>query len=284
LDITKRKQAEERMRLMTSAIEQTSDGIAVVDMDGNLTYLNNAFAKAHGYHSDELIGKHLSIFHTPEQIPAVQKANEELQSKGEFVGEIWHVRRDGAVFPTLMQNSLLKDADGKPVGMIGTLRDITEIKEAHEALRKKEKELRVKAKSLEEVNTALRVLLKEREKDKTDLEEKVLSNVDELVLPYLERLKKAKLKKSQMSDLDILEFNLKEIVSPFSKKLSSKYLALTPTEIQVANLVKIGKTTKEIAESMNLAPKTVEFHRDSLRKKFGLKKSGANLRTYLLSM
>ena len=137
---------------------------------------------------------------------------------------------------------------------------------------------------LEETNTALRVLLKRREEDKVELEEKVLSNVKDLVLPYLERLQKTSLNPSQMSCLGILESNLNDIVSPFSRKLSSKYLALTPTEIRVANLIKEGKTTKEIAEFMNLSDKTIQAHRDNIRKKTGIKHKKRNLRTYLMAL
>jgi len=100
----------------------------------------------------------------------------------------------------------------------------------------------------------------------------------------LERLKKTSLDGTQKSCVDILESNLKEIVSPFSKKLSSKFLGLTPTEIQVANLVKDGKTSKEIAEFMILSAKTVEFHRDNIRNKLGIKNKGVNLRTHLQSL
>jgi DNA-binding CsgD family transcriptional regulator len=137
---------------------------------------------------------------------------------------------------------------------------------------------------LEEVNTALRVLLKRREEDKSELEEKVLSNVKDLVLPYVERLKKTPLNNHQKSCAEVLESNLTDIVSPFSRRLSSKYLGLTPTEIRVANLVKDGKTTKEIAEFMNISGKTVETHRDCIRKKMGIKHKKANLRTHLLSL
>jgi DNA-binding CsgD family transcriptional regulator len=126
--------------------------------------------------------------------------------------------------------------------------------------------------------------LKQRQGDKAELEEKVLSNVKHLVLPYVERLKKTSLGNNQMSFVDILASNLKEIVSPFSRKLSSKYLHLTPTEIRVANLIKDDKTTKEIAEVMNLSEKTVETHRAHIRKKIGIKHKKVTLRTYLSSL
>jgi DNA-binding CsgD family transcriptional regulator len=161
---------------------------------------------------------------------------------------------------------------------------VSERKLAERALKEKEAELEIKAKNLEEVNIALRVLLKQREGDKAELEEKVLSNVKDLVLPYLEKLKMTSLDANQISYMSILESNLSDIISPFSRRLSSKYLGLTPTEIRVANLVKDGKTTKEIAEFMNVSDKTVQTHRDNIRKKFGIKHKKTNLRTYLSSL
>jgi PAS domain S-box-containing protein len=146
-DITERKQMEEKLRLLSSSVEQSSEGMAMVDLEGNLLFANNAFATLHGYTSEELVGKHLSIFHTPEQMPSVEAANQQLQETGEFSGEIWHVRRDGTVFPTLMHNSVLQDEAGNATGMIGTLRDITELKVAEEALREKEQRYRTLAES-----------------------------------------------------------------------------------------------------------------------------------------
>ncbi len=84
--------------------------------------------------------------------------------------------------------------------------------------------------------------------------------------------------------MDIVESNLKDIVSPFARGISTEFLKLTPTEIQVANLIREGKTTKEIANLMTLSAKTIEFHRDNIRRKIGIKNKKINLRTHLLSI
>ncbi|GAG11681.1 unnamed protein product, partial [marine sediment metagenome] len=134
-DITERKTAQKQLKLLSSAVEQASEGIAIVDLEGNLIYLNSAFATNHGYAREELKGKHLSTFHTPEQMPAIEAANRQLQKSGEFHGEIWHKRKDGTIFPSLMHNSILLDDGGNKIGMIGTFIDITERKKAEDELR-----------------------------------------------------------------------------------------------------------------------------------------------------
>jgi len=150
-------------------------------------------------------------------------------------------------------------------------------------LAKTNDELEMKTMNLKEVNTALRVLLKERDDDRAELEEKMMFNLKELVLPYIDKLQKSKVDDKQKAYLGIMESNLNDIISPFVHGISTKFLKLTPSEIQVANLVKLGKTTKEIAELSNLSPRTIEPHRDSIRKKIGIKNKKVNLRTYLLS-
>jgi DNA-binding CsgD family transcriptional regulator len=160
----------------------------------------------------------------------------------------------------------------------------TEYKRVEETLGVRDAALEAKNNELEDLDSALRVLLKKRDQDKAELEEQVLLNFKELVVPYVEKLKNNRLDDKQKTYLGILESNLNNIVSPFAHKLCSKYTCLTPTEIKTAHLVKDGRTTKEIAELLNSSIRTIESHRLSIRGKMGLKNKKANLRVYLLSI
>ncbi|MBM4313201.1 MAG: response regulator transcription factor [Deltaproteobacteria bacterium] len=163
-------------------------------------------------------------------------------------------------------------------------RERKERKLAEESLKKREQALELKSRSLEEANTALKVLLQHRDEDKAALEEKVLTNVRKLVLPYLENLKHLGLNEMQTTQLHIAEENLKKLVSPFLHNLTSSYLGLTPREVQVANLVKEGKTTKEMTQILNISATAVDFHRKNLRTKFGIKNKRTNLMAFLTSL
>ncbi len=163
------------------------------------------------------------------------------------------------------------------------IHDVTKRKQAELSLIERGKELENKTHELEEVNAALRVLLKHRDEDKKDLEEKVVANVKKLVFPYVEKLNNSRLNDRQMVYLNIIKSNLEDIITPFLHQLSSKYSNLTPNEIQVAGFVKEGKTTKEIAEFLNSSTGTIDFHRNNLRKKLGLRNTKTNLRSFLLT-
>lgn len=164
---------------------------------------------------------------------------------------------------------------------------IIERKRAEEELRhahaKLEQRVRERTTELEETNVALKVLLKKREQDKRQLEEQMLVNVKQTIEPYLEKLKKTGLTEQQQTFVEILESNLYEIASPLVNSLTSRFLNLTPSEIQVANLVMQGKTTKEIAELLGLSPHTIDIHRKKIRKKVGITNKKVNLRTMLAS-
>jgi len=166
----------------------------------------------------------------------------------------------------------------------GRLREINQLSELISKRKRAEEALEEQTYNLEEANAALRVLLRHRDQDKKEFGEKVVFNVKELVFPYVEKLKTNQLNDRQMVYLDIIKSNLDDIISPFLHQLSSKYSDLTPVEIKVANFVKDGKTTKEIAELLNSSIGTVNFHRNNLRKKLGLKNKKTNLQAHLLSL
>ncbi|MCP4114113.1 MAG: hypothetical protein GY737_01700 [Desulfobacteraceae bacterium] len=180
------------------------------------------------------------------------------------------------------------DEEGILVATVGINHDITVRKEAEEAMTKinisLENNVRERTHNLEEMNTALRVLLRKREQDQTETEEKVLSNIKTLIAPYLSRLRESTLNTSQRALIEILESNLAEIVSAFSRQLSATDVNLTPSEIRVANLIKQGKTNKEIARILFLSIRTISFHRENIRKKLDLTNKKINLKSYLTTM
>lgn len=161
---------------------------------------------------------------------------------------------------------------------------ISDLKKAEKFLMKTRAELELQTCILEETDTALNVLMQQRIEDKTKLEETVLLNAKELIVPFLNKLNKSGLDSKQKAHINIIESNLNEIVAPLVRESSKISLKLTPTEIKVINLVKQGKTTKEIAEFMNLATTTIDFHRNNIREKLGIKNKKINLGTYLLTI
>lgn len=163
-------------------------------------------------------------------------------------------------------------------------REIVERKRAEKKLKENEKELKDKSAALKEVNTALNVLLKNREEDKVHMEDIIVANVKDLVLPFLEKLSRSQLDEKQATYVDIIQANISNIVSPFLRQIPMKFFDLTPTEIQIADLVRKDKTTKEIAQILNASAKTIEAHRNRLRKKLGLTNQRIQLRDYLMTL
>jgi DNA-binding CsgD family transcriptional regulator len=170
---------------------------------------------------------------------------------------------------------VVRDGRGKIALYEGTIVDITERK-------RMQQDLETKSQTLEETNAALRVLLKHREQDNAELEEKVFYNIKELVLPYVERLKVSQSKDGAI--VGIIESNLNDILSPFIKGMTAKYANFTPKEIQIADLMRKGKTTKEISQVLNLSIRTIDIHRYNIRRKLNITNKKINLQSYLLSL
>ena len=287
-DVTEQKRAREKLQASEekfSTAFRSSPAAKVISIlhDGRFIEVNESFVHMFGYTPEEAIGRtslELGLWVEPDQRKElVQK----LQDEGRVRGfEIRFRGKSGKSGTGLLAAETVVVENQQC--LLAAAIDITERKQAYEALKDRESELETKSQELEEVNAALKVLLKRREEDKEALQDNILVNVKELILPYIEKLRNDHLSPQQATLVSIIESNLKEIVSPFLTKLSSKFLNLTPTELQVASLVKDGNTSKEIAELMNLSPNTILFHRYNLRRKLGLKQTKTNLRSYLRSL
>jgi PAS domain S-box-containing protein len=273
-------------------------GIFQASPEGRLLTANPALASTLGYSSaDELMAgvgdAALQAVVNPSRRPALLESHSE--SNGWFHLEGQYVRKDGSSLTADVRGYAARDADGHLLWVEGFVVDITRSKELEESLRQSRDnlerlvdertgQLNLKTAHLEEANAALKALLRQRDKDREEFEESVLSNVKNLVFPYIVKLRKSHLSTDQAVSLELLESHVGHITSPFVRRLSQPFLALTPTEIQVADLIRAGKSSKEIADILNLSESTVLFHRNNLRSKLGLKGKKTNLRTYLQSL
>ncbi|MBT8341933.1 MAG: helix-turn-helix transcriptional regulator [Desulfatitalea sp.] len=171
-----------------------------------------------------------------------------------------------------------------PAQVVVSHEEITQLKLAEEALKASKAAIEAQKQHLEETNIALKVLLKQRAEDKLEMEQKVLTNIKELVFPYIEKLKRAPIRAKDKTIVAIIESHLNDIISPLLQRLANINVLLTPQEMQVAALVKDGRSSKEISDILNVSETTVHFHRKNLREKFGIKNTTTNLRSYLMSM
>jgi PAS domain S-box-containing protein len=153
--------------------------------------------------------------------------------------------------------------------------DMTDHKMTLVSLKEREKELK-------DVNTALKVLLKRRDDEKVEIEDNFVAGLDEMIEPYVLALKNTELSTQQCAYVDTLESNLEQMKSPFIRGLSYKHAGFTRREIQIATLIRGGKTTKEISKSLALSIRAIESHRANIRKKLGIQNKKENLRVLLL--
>jgi PAS domain S-box-containing protein len=279
-----KNEIKELSEIYETIFDNAADGILIAVIENKKFHMGNKMiCEMLGYSLEEIKNMGVMDIHPEEDLPYVIEQFKKLSRKEiELAKDIPVKRKDGSIFYVDIKSFSITLL-GKPY-LAGIFRDTTERKHAEEVLKEREQELEIKTHNLNEANIALKVLLKKREEDKTELEGKILLNIKELVIPYLEKLKKNTLDEKQKIYVSILESNLNDITSSFSHRLSSKYMNFTPSEIQIANLLRQGKTSKEIAELINSSPKAVAFHRENIRKKLGLKNKKINLKSYLLSL
>ncbi len=262
--------SEERYRTL---VETMGDGLSEIDENQITTYANDMLCKMWGRTQKEIIGKKVVVFLDQEN-KKILKGQLEKRRKGKRTPyEIVWTKKDGTKLPTIMTPTPYFDINGNFKGSFAIITDISK--------HKKEQQILEQAHDKHEGRVAQRT--HELEEKTQRLEERMLLNIRELVLPYIEKMRDYDYTNRQKTCLDIIESTLDDIVSPFLHKISLKYLKLTPSEIQVANLVKHGNSTKEIAEILNLSSQTIEFYRKNIRKKMGITNKSVNLRTYLIS-
>lgn len=284
-EMDKRKQVQAELaqseNQFRSLVETLNEGFAIADAEGCLTYANGKLLEMLGYTRREMVKKKISNFMDERNRRFFKKQRAMRQTGIETPYEIQFTTKGGQTVNTLVSPRAKFDADGRFQGSFAVIINISAMKAAEQNLRRREQQLREKTLRLQEMNTALEVLLRKRQQDKTIIQKRILANIRRLVTPYLDTLAETHLSERQRFLVGILKSNLMEVLSPFSEKLTAEQIALTRTELEVANLVKLGKSTDQIATALNISYKTAESHRWRIRKKLGLTHRKANLMSYL---
>lgn len=286
-DVTHLRQTERRLRESEERYRNLV-GLApvgiVIHAGGRVRFSNPAFARMVGAESTEALAglpvQSLLPLKKGDFVTA-SVPNEGHERKDVPVAEEESVTLGGSPATVEAVIFRLKHEDRDAVMTI--VHDVTERARAREAPGKEE-ELRTLSNDLAEMKMALKVLTKNGEEEMAMFQKAILDNVNKTVVPYLDRLAGSRLSEAQRMWLDMACSNIREIVSPFLHRITSLDSRLTPTEVEVANLIRNGKTSKEIAASMGNCLGTVETHRNRIRRKLGIKNKNVNLRTHLLSI
>jgi PAS domain S-box-containing protein len=283
-DITERMEMEKSLReseeRFRTIFESAQDCIYIKNLNLEYVFVNPCIEKLFGVSSKDILDKKNEDLCLRDVDPDIRE-NDRTVLGGDIVeGEYSRVIKESLLTFNFIKTPM-RDSSGKVIGLCGIARDITERKRFEEQLLAKERELAYQARYLEEMNITLKVLLDSREIEKKQAQETIISRARKIIYPYLEKIESSNLDDKNRTYLNIVKANLDELLSPYINPLSQHYLNFTHMEMSIADLIKQGKSTKEIATMLKVSAFAISFHRSNIRKKCGLLNAKKNLRAYL---
>jgi len=306
-----------------SLFENAGEGIFQTSVSGRILNVNPALARLFGYRSPEEMKRNIRATYRQIYADRSlrEKLLRRVEAEGHAKFEFRFLRKDKSLGWAYVSMHAVRNAEGKTAYLEGFFLDMTAHKELEEQLqasrdllerrvvertrkiaqlnralaadiaqrkkvekelRAREKELKRRAVKLEAFNITLRTLLEQRETDRREIERRVMTNIDELIMPRIERLKGIELPEQAYLLVQNLQENLRALTSSFTSDMKAK-AHLTARELQIADYIKKGKSSKQIGSIMRLSPGTVDFHRNQIRKKLNLRGQKVSLQAYLLN-
>ncbi len=257
---------------------KSRDFISLLDKNYRYLAVNKAYSRFHQKKAEDIIGKTVAELLGAEFFRTTVKKYLDRCLAGENTYyQAWFDFAD--IGKRFMEVNYFPIANtrGAVTGIAVFIHDLTEIKQL-------ESELKQHAKELREVNKALETALDQSTRALVEQENRMYDNLQQLVFPYLLKLEQKLEGREELLHINVIQANLEKITSAFTMTVSSRLEGLTPRELQVAQLIKQGRLTKDIALLLHISSRTVEFYRDNLRKKLGVKNRRINLRSYLSSL
>lgn len=275
-----REAAEQRYR---SVVEDQTEIISRLTVDGTLLFVNNAFCRFFGKDREELIGQKWQPSAHPDDIPAIERQLSRISPESRVkVVNNRVFRGDGEIRWVQFINRGIFNADNELIEIQSVGRDITELKATQQSLLQKERELSENNAKLEKLNIAFEVVIEQKNQQLGNLKSNIIKHYTAFVKPYVNELKNIAKGRQEIQYLQLIDQGIQDILSPFADELLSLNRHLSPMEMKVASLIRSGMQIQAIASELNISPHTVKYHRKNIRTKLGIQNQKINLRTHLL--
>jgi DNA-binding CsgD family transcriptional regulator/uncharacterized coiled-coil protein SlyX len=201
----------------------------------------------------------------------------------ELEREVYRLRRESARKDKLIQKLKKRAAQSKTGKNAppSAESDPARLKSLNALLLEKEDRIAELERRLVEFDTTIRVLGDVWGREKNVIDARIKANLDTNVFPIVEKIKTTKNIGDAHTYIKIVEDNLKQMNPVFTEAAADTNGDFTPSEIHVIQLIRQGKSSKEISKLLNLSTKAISFHRSNIRKKLGLVNKKLNLMTYL---
>ncbi len=269
---------KKQLQFQQTIIDAIPTPIYFKDTDLKLIGANASFCQWFGLKKNKVTGQTFDKILSEAAAKKDRVKDEQLIKKGitqEYQGKLDNL--DGLRNDVVFNKAIFKNENDEIAGIIGAMFDVTEREQA-------QRKLTEKSQALKHANMSLRILIKQLSDAQSEDRLNNMPNLKELVMPSSEQLEVMLDSPTERGYLENIMLNLNRVTSNFSKQLAAMNLGLSPKEIQVADLIRIGLSNKESSLQMNVTKSTIEFHRDNLRKKLGLKHEKKNLRAYILAL
>jgi PAS domain S-box-containing protein len=275
-DVSAQKKEERQLKQYQHIFDYMEEAIIVTDLDGNVIDWNPASERMFGYNKDQILGQSAFILTRTHKGEELDQENRGVHRDGDvWKSDYEFLRSDGSRGMAFTIFTMLKDDQGKPYGTVGICHDVTQ-------QRRLEERLTFKTQELQEKNLALNTLLRHAESERIRACEQVATDLSRRLTGKLQHIVNSKNKPEKVENLaeSILQ-DLGWTSETSEPDPKNPILKLTDKELEVARLIRLGKTKEEIAFVLDKSADTVRLQRISIRKKLGLGPKERNLSSFL---
>lgn len=274
----------ERDRLLRLILETMPAGLVIQNKPGRIALVNHRFAHMSGYSTDQLTGRHMNdIVYLEDQNDVSRQTDRAMAGKSAPTQFTFRVVTKDDNLKDLRAKVFFVPGHDYPT-LIWYLFDINQDESSEEISTGRQSTISSQKIQIQNLNAAFKVLMDHHENEKSDQAHNLLISFKKKIFPYLDKIKTGNIDKASRTYLSLIESNLNDLISALPNAHANQIQNLTYSETQVADLIRQGKTSKEIAAMLNVSTAAISFHRHNLRKKMGLLKKKTTLRSHLQSL